>query len=208
MFTASGAGSFTIPSGVSEIMVEAWGGGSAGMSFCGGTSGGYARTAQTVSAGASITFIIGKGSPGGVNYSSADGGNTTVNFPDGTTMNAYGGGGVIASGVTVTKGLAKSGGGTVANGFYMFGNQGEANENVMFMATGTYTETSHLGAGGAPAAMLNATPINGAVSYRINDNLQYVVLSNSIKIPSAGGPAILGGETLSGGDGMIIIWYN
>lgn len=208
MFTTSGAGSFTVPSGVSEIMVEAWGAGSAGMQFCGGTSGGYARTVQTVSAGSTINFSIGQGSPGGVTYSSSDGGNTTVTFPDGTAMSAYGGGGVQASNVTVTKGLAKSGGGTVSNALYMFGNQGEANENIMVISSTTYTETVHMGSGGAAVAVVNATPIKGAVSYRVNDNVQYAVFSNTIKIPSAGGPAIFNGEKLSGGDGMVIIWYN
>ena len=64
---AEGTGSFTVPAGVNEIMVEAWGGGS-GASYgnisyaFGGTSGGYIRTVQTVTPGAILTYTVGEGS--------------------------------------------------------------------------------------------------------------------------------------------------
>ena len=206
VFMSFGAGSFTVPAGVTEVMVEAWGAGSGGGGYCGGTSGGYARTVQSVSAGANITFNIGKGSPCAL--TSPDGRNTTINFPGGGIMNAYGGGGVGNYLNTYTKGLAKSGDGTVSNGFYMFGNQGGAPVTIVALNNTLITESVQYGSGGAPVASINATPIQGAYHYKVNSDVQYAVLASPVKTPSAGGPGLLNGEVLSGGDGMVIIWFN
>jgi hypothetical protein len=199
----SGNGSFTIPAGVTEVMVEAWGGGSGGSYNCGGTSGGYARTVQPVSPGY-ISYAIGKGTPGA---STTDAGTTIVSFQDGLQLYAYGGGACSTSGVIALKGLAKSGGGTVYNSFSMFGNMGESGYSTFGMKNATtYVEIIVEGAGGAPVGMLNANPINGAVHRYDNGNLLYSTSPNTPKTPSAGGPA--GAIPFAGVDGMVIVWYN
>ena len=125
-------------------------------------------------------------------------------------MTAFGGGGVVGNGIVYTKGLAKSGSGSVNNAYYMVGNMGEALRKVFSMTSSVdFQETEYAGDGGAPVGLLNANPITGVVSFSFNNGpASYLIIPNSVKMPSAGGPSYYGGVNFSGGDGMVIIWYN
>lgn len=61
-----GAGTFTVPAGVTSLTVEAWGSGSSGApsgaaSAPGGAGGGYARSVLTVTPGATIYYLVAAG---------------------------------------------------------------------------------------------------------------------------------------------------
>lgn len=90
-FTASGT--FTVPSGVSRVLVQAWGAGAGGTagnwaSGGGGSGGGYAQAWCTVTAGAAVTVTVGAGGTGGTNSANPTGGG---NSSFGTCATATGG---------------------------------------------------------------------------------------------------------------------
>ena len=95
---SANAYAFQIPSGVSRMLVELWGGGGAGGAGsnqdggAGGGGGGYARAVVSVVAG-DIWFIsAGRGGTGVVGGQGAMGEVSFINNPDGTTVAvAYGG---------------------------------------------------------------------------------------------------------------------
>jgi hypothetical protein len=203
-FYTAGAGTWTVPAGVTEVMAELWGGGSGGSTNLGGTSGGYARMIQTVTPGNVLSFTIGQGSAGsGLNTTLA--GNTSMTF-SGFNLTAYGGGGVTSG----TKGTANGGSfpNTASNGFTMPGNAGESNIHSYGMKNSTtYVETIVWGRGGAPVGMLNPYPVTGDVQRTENGVVMYKTLGGNAVIPSAGGAA--GAPSgYKGGDGMVVFWYN
>ncbi len=101
--TLSSGTSYTIPTGVTSITVQCWGGGGAGGSArntglsgtrraSGGGGGGFTSATFTVTPGASYAYTIGGGAGAPTNGGSGTaGGNTT--FTAGTTITASGGGG-------------------------------------------------------------------------------------------------------------------
>ncbi|MDK2770979.1 MAG: GEVED domain-containing protein [Flavobacterium sp.] len=116
--TATGAGTWTVPCGVTSITVEAWGAGGTGGgstvnndSGDGGGSGAYTSGTFTVTPGSNIAYYVGRSFNGGTG-NGADGEDTTI-----LGMNAGGGQGGNANGgsVTGTGGVA-SGGTTNTNG--------------------------------------------------------------------------------------------
>lgn len=83
-FPISGAYSFSVPAGVSQVEVELWGGGSgsyasvAGSPSGGGSGGGYARRLVTgLTPGQSISILVGAGGLGGTSASPPTGGGTS-----------------------------------------------------------------------------------------------------------------------------------
>jgi hypothetical protein len=82
----------TVPEGVHQLWVEAWGGGGGGGDTCcsgrGGGGGGYARALLSVTPGEVFDIIVGGGGFAGVNEVGGLGA-----FPDGATGEAGGGGG-------------------------------------------------------------------------------------------------------------------
>lgn len=131
VITTAGAGSRVVPSGVTSIDIEIWGGGASGTGgtivewgAAGGGAGGYSkRLNKAVTPGDTITFTIGSGgsqdlSPPGPSNA---GGNTTC---DSMTANGGGAGddftagtgGTASGGDTNTTGGNAAGGGFSANG--------------------------------------------------------------------------------------------
>jgi hypothetical protein len=165
-FNIGGNGSWTVPAGVTEVMIEVWGGGSAGTTFCGGTSGGYARTVQPVTPGTALNYIVGKGSYGAAS-TTQDAGFSQVTIPSAGYITAYGGGGLWCSeaGIIYTlKGEQKSGYSTFDNSFFTPGNVGESNvSNYGMKNSTTYVETVHFGRGGIPVGTFNPYPTKGDV---------------------------------------------
>ena len=91
--TATGAGTFTPPCGVTSITVEAWGAGGGGQrangnpsAGGGGSGGGYVRTTYTVVPNTSYNLFVGTGGTGN------SGGNGTASwFNNSSTISAVGG---------------------------------------------------------------------------------------------------------------------
>lgn len=188
--TTTGAGSWTVPCGVTSITVEAWGGGGAGGgctsnndSGDGGGSGAYTSGIFAVTAGSNIAYTIGAGGVGSTN-NGTDGGDTTI-----LGMIAGGGRGGNANGGSVTGTGGTATGGTI-----------NTNGN-----NGTAGGTSTGGNGG------NA-PNGGSGGTGRNDNN-----GNPGATPGGGGGGGEGSGVLlwfrarsggNGGDGQIRITYN
>lgn len=177
-YTANGT--YTVPAGVSYILVEAIGGGGGGGNVtpngaaAGGTGGSYARSYLPVSAGQNYTVTIGAGGAAG-----GYGGNTTVNGTGGT-VRASGGvpgathtgdfnpGATTASTTGSTGTVIYSGGNASSCGSCASGGGGGAGANSsggssssMTAGTGAAARTGIFGtlAGGAGGAGRNT---NGA----------------------------------------------
>jgi hypothetical protein len=103
-FTRNGQSSFVVPSGVTRLMVEMYGGGGGGgggstipcdIGAGGGGSGAYTRTVVAVTAGATYSVFVGAaglGAPFGPDKGS-NGGRSRLVAPDGTTVLVSAGGG-------------------------------------------------------------------------------------------------------------------
>ena len=198
----SGSGTWNVPAGVTEVMVELWGGGSGGTINCGGTGGGYARTVQTVTPGSGITYSIGFGSgAGGTTTSTA--GSTQVNIGLGN-LTALGGGGVAST----QTGYPQSGTSTFAEYFVAPGNRGTITTSTFGQRTSTiYVQTIRYGSGGAPVGFANSESVPGDVIVLENvTTISFQYSGNAIEY-SAGGSA---GQGLgwNGGPGLILFWYN
>lgn len=202
MFT-TGSSSWAIPAGVTEVMVEAWGGGAGYGDFCGGTSGSYARKVQPVTFPGTINYTIGNGG-----YSYAAGGNTEVVLSTGTV--------IALGGVPLTYSPERNRdtygvnsmnpAGSIAD-YYMPGNRGTTIQNTFGQkSSSVYTHTVYLGSGGAPVGMLNASINQGNVIYYENNVMIYAVTgsNNTAPLPSSGGAY----PNDTGGAGMVIFWWN
>lgn len=94
-------GSFTVPTGVATILIEAYGaggggGGSVGQLLgAGGGGGGFASSVLTVTPGHILTIHIGAAGSGGANNGSPGAAGTNTTISDGATLllTAFGGGG-------------------------------------------------------------------------------------------------------------------
>ena len=203
MVTATGSSTWTVPAGVSEVMVELWGAGSGGTAYNGGTSGGYARTVQTVTPGYVIHYTIGTGSMYG-STTTTNGGNTQATLPFGY-FSAIGGGGITGSS---SRGAVNSGTGFLTEVFYCYGNMGEPNLSSFGQKNATtFVETKKFGAGGQPVGFLNTRPVEGDIVVYENGALVSFNNAQSSKLPGAGGAAGNASGWI-GGNGMIIFWYN
>lgn len=87
----SGTNTFTVPNGITKIMVEVWGGGGgASISTEGGGGGGYSKGILSVTPGNTITATVGAGGTGGQPLGTDGGTGGTSTF---STISATGGSG-------------------------------------------------------------------------------------------------------------------
>ena len=121
----TGSGNFTVPTGVTSVIVEVWGagggGGAGGLQTspgaAGGGGGGYTRKTLTVSAGQTIAYVVGAGGAGNLlceNSAAGTTGDPSSATYSGTTYTANGGVGGESNGGGGT-GLAGTGG-SASNG--------------------------------------------------------------------------------------------
>lgn len=207
-FMEEGSYTFTVPAGVTEVMVELWGGGSGGTQQSGGTSGGYARTVQSVTPGYEISVTVGYGSGYGLE-TTGDGGNSQVTLPLGYIL-ANGGTGVVGVGYAT---LPKSGaaGVSMTNTFFMYGNAGSMTQAFYSQKSATiYVIKDVFGSGGAPVGLLNTSEAPGDIIVLENGlkNTFYSRNGSHAKNPSGGGGGGNSGGGWNGAPGMVIIWYN
>ena len=104
-FSTPGTYSFTVPTNITRLLVELWGGGGGGglgLYFSGG-GGGYSRSIIIVTPGTTINVIVGAGGSGGITstssdpydlspYNGGDGGNSSITLTNGTVLLSSGGG--------------------------------------------------------------------------------------------------------------------
>lgn len=162
----SGSGNFTVPAGVTVVVIEGWGGGGGGAAAeagggnragSGGSGGGYFRKTLMVTPGDLIAYSVGAGGTGGTkdNDDATAGGATTV---AGGTYTANGGGkGGFGGGIASAAGGSASGGdinttGTTGqtNPANTQGGNGGAGANGGAGGTGSPNTPVSAGAGTAP----------------------------------------------------------
>ncbi|MBC7937297.1 MAG: hypothetical protein H7Y86_18280 [Rhizobacter sp.] len=102
-------GTFTVPAGVTKIMVELWGGGGGGNYYCGGGGGGYVKIHLAVIPGNTATVQIGAGGNAANSATAVNGGDTDFTL-GGNVYAAFGGGGAVYVGTSrFNPGLGGSG---------------------------------------------------------------------------------------------------
>jgi hypothetical protein len=121
-------GTFTVPSGVTKILVQAWGAGGGGGSLNGkgaggGGGGAYAEVCLSTTPGTPYQYVVGAAGTASINNPGANGGNSTFSQGASLLLQANGGSG----GGTVTRGVGGAGGTTTGIGsLYAGGNGGDS----------------------------------------------------------------------------------
>lgn len=180
---------FTVPAGITQVMIEAWGaGGGGGYSDNsnpkpGGGGGGYGKIVANVAPGDVLTVTVGTAGTGGA-FAPSDGtsGGTSkvVNPASQTLITANGGGGSAAGGT----------GGTATS----FGTTSVVPYSMTYIGGDSYY--SNLSGGSAAGA--NAAGGGGQGASRFG--------TSAGKAPGGGGKAGNSGAT-DGGKGRVIIWW-
>jgi hypothetical protein len=217
MFYSSVPVSWTVPAGVTKILVEAWGGGGGGSAFSGGGGAAYTAASFTVAPGDVISMIIGEaGTAGSHTTNGGSGGQTSVNVGP-YSISAGGGWGAPAN---ITMSPVMGGAGNASNTFLnyitMRGGSGKPGLNT-FTTHGANTYEIISGGDGGSAA--NTEQTGGMGSYRmiltggLTTTMRYRSAEGG-KAPGGGGgsgyslvsnTSSFGGS--AGGYGMVIIHY-
>lgn len=110
IITTPGAGTWTVPPGVTSITIECWGGGGAGRYGAGGGGGGWSRETLTVTPGVALNYFVAASQP----Y--AESGDPTVGqdtwFGSTSTVLAKGAAGHIGGQASAGRGAQKFSGGS------------------------------------------------------------------------------------------------
>lgn len=194
----SASGTWTRPTGVTQVDVEVVGGGGSGggtgtaagnLAGGGGGAGGYARALVTVSG--DVTVTVGTGGAGASNGTN-NGNNSS--FAGGTTITANGGSGGSANNSTNSE-ASGGGGGSTTNGTYAA--TGQSGESGL-----KNTSVTEGGAGGS-----------NPLGFGARTNRNSAAAGSSGTGYGAGGSGSTGGDTTaraggSGTDGVVIVRWN
>lgn len=121
VYNTAGTGTFVVPTGVTSLVVKAWGAGGGGGNGSGGTGiggggggGGFAQATLTVTAGSSLTYNVGTAGAANTTASYAGNGGGFTALLNGATYLIQAGGGAGGGGTTGTAngGQGGAGGGT------------------------------------------------------------------------------------------------
>ncbi len=201
---------WTVPAGVTQLLIEAWGAGGGGAAGGGGSGGTFVRGAVTVTPGAIITIDTGPGgaAAGTEAGSAVDGGNTLVSGPTFTSFTAQGGNGATAT----EPGFAMYSGSATGLPYLQFaGQSGRATTFSYAQVSATeFYEIRNYGGGGATAPLYN----NGAAGATRVLNAGTGIIIKTItstfsSMPGAGGA---GGPRAGifgtpGATGVVVIHY-
>lgn len=209
-YPTPGFHSWTVPAGVTQIMVEVWGAGGGGGITNGGGGGGYIKFYRSVTENQVLEFTVGLGGQGvsttGANPSS--GGYSEFPFENGI-YTAYGGS---------AGNVGFSGQASVSNGnraIARYGTAAEAKETFYMPISATvYAQKIIYGKGGAS----EGNPYGGGNGCIVTQNTTTngyidISLARDGLQPGGGGggapginqPVLLGGG--KGGDGLVIIYW-
>jgi hypothetical protein len=189
VYATPGTFTFTIPAGVTKIMVEVWGGGGGGGNssatvtgfLSGGGGGGYGRSIFSVSSGTNYSVVVGAGGTAG----GGNGGNSSF----GTSINATGG----IGGCSITAYKIPDGG-TSNGSFNVSGGSG-------------FWDSSNTGSGPHGGGSFGSHGGRGA---------QNGLLATVGNAPGGGGAGGAGGYLTmpaqyvagsAGGAGRVVVWY-
>jgi len=214
-FTNTGAGTWTVPAGVTKILCEAWGGGGGGSADAGGGGGGYVTGVFTVTPGSVINFNIGAGGNGGAANTSTSGTRTTISSG---TLTLYANPG--SRGALITY-IIEGAGGTfratgATNQFTGINGEDGAISTANFESDGSTRYIFYNGGRGGDAG--NSINTGGSGRYNMRRMLtswnRYSIAGHG-KQPGGGGgggtPVIVEGDGNglggNGGDGMVTIHY-
>jgi hypothetical protein len=205
--------SFTVPSGVSRIMIECWGGGSGATPKRGGGSGGFIRGFFTVSSLQIIELVVGSGGAGGAaGGNSTNGGNSSATVGS-ITITANGG---IAS-TTSASGLIGSGGtgggysvspSTFRNYIGVNGNAGTGTiTKYITNFNGNNWKETYYGNGGSAPEWPALT--GGIGEFQVTASGGYLegVTGSSAVRPGGGGGCNSAFNNPAGAAGIVRIWY-
>jgi len=204
---------WTVPTGVTKVLIECWGGGGGGCSLTGGGGGSYISCILTVTPGDLITFTIGAGGVYGTS--------TTFGIVGGATSFTYGGFNYFATGGqggpfgdpfstnvnSATIPLGGLFGSSAPNNFIGFNGQAGGLSKLSFTQTGAteFARIVEYGNGGDAAILPNSGAKGG---YRISSAsyLQNMYGAQQAPLPGGGGSADYG-YGWSGRGGRVIVHY-
>jgi hypothetical protein len=211
------ASTWTVPAGVTKIVVEIWGAGGGGNVLAGGGGGGYVKVHFTVTPGDVINYITGDGGAGAVTATGTNGTSSTCTV-GAATITALGAQGALY--LSATNGQGGQGGGNsipvaFTNYAAIIGGSGKSQERSYYQYNATtYYESGKSGRGGdAP----NVPESGGAgQTYLYNTTGAALIFRNGNPsgglTPGGGGASgvqygvtNIGGG--SGADGMMIVHY-
>jgi len=206
----AGTMTWTVPAGITRIMVEGWGGGGGGSNIGGGGGGGYVSVWFTVTAGDIVSFQIGNRGAGGDNTNGGtNGGATTINTTT-ESVRALGG---IAAGFFNGSGEIGRGGSyeRTTNSIGYTGEDGHANRFDYHQSNATtFLESFIGGKGGDSGNGLHTGSKGGYRLYNLSTATQirqaYPIEPH---IPGGGGAGhhIANPLMCAGAPGMVIVHY-
>jgi hypothetical protein len=198
---------WTVPAGVTRIMIEGWGAGGGGCITGGGGGGGYVCGWYTVTTGVIVSFQIGSYGAGGVGLNSGeDGESTYINAP-GESISASGGEKAFFSG---SSGFVGRGGsyGAGLRGIGMPGENGQPTRTEYHQSNATIFLEVTIGGKGGDAG--NKLYTGGSGSYRLYNPSTGITTRLSAPVmarqPGGGGSGHYTGGS-PGANGLVIIHY-
>jgi hypothetical protein len=223
-FTATGTGTWTVPAGITKVLVECWGAGGGGNTYAGGGGGGYVQVVFQVTPAGVVSFMIGIGGAGTDLPTATNGGDTYVTIPSsGSNVIARGGGGAYRtlSGSTI---IANGGlGGGYLNPFLppliditgQKGQNGKGNKVEYYQGpSGNLIKTEFGGDGGDGANSVNTGGggLSTIANLTTNTIIRYSGAANGTAPGGGGCGGYEGGSAgtflgSNGGSGKIIIHY-
>lgn len=164
-FWSAGSGTWSVPAGITRILVEVWGAGGGANIYGGGGGGGYVKAVISVTPGGTVSYTVGASGPGSTN-TGTNGGSSSISYGGTISVTANGGYGAAFTSPAVSSG---SGGNFIPLGTIAFvGMNGERGEPIKneFTQTGAsvFYETVTGGRGGNAGNTENS---GGEASYAI-----------------------------------------
>lgn len=211
--TYTATNSFTVPSGVTRLMIECWGGGGGATPKKGGGSGGFIRGFFTVTSLQIIELVVGSGGTGGAAGGSGNNGGITTATVGSTTITANGGFGSSTS----ANGLIGSGGtgggfsvspSSFRNYIGVIGNVGTGT-TIKYITNfdGNNWKETHYGNGGSAPEWPGLT--GGLGDFQVNGAGGYLegITGTSAVRPGGGGGCNSAINNPGGAAGLVRIWY-
>lgn len=197
---------WTVPSGVTKLLVEAWGGGGGGAAGGGEGGGGYAAAEWVVTPGSTVNITVGAAGPGATSSSvEATNGNSSVVNINSVTLLAQGG-----YRATQSKG-GSPGRFLNSSNLFAYGQSGAPGENNtetygQYNSTTFYTAVKYGNGGqGGNTSLVNNNSGFKSFNNSTNATIKFVNCAIGTEPGGGGGGQSTGGER--GGPGLVIIHY-
>ncbi len=206
-------GSFTVPAGVRELMIEAVGSGGGGAKGGGGGGGGYAAAIVKVAPGAAISFTIGDATEGALSETASGTFNNgaTVSGP-GFLLRGRGGSPAFQQGVG-SGGDATAQGDSILYAKTLFGGTGQATTELYSQYSSTqFVTMRYYGNGGVcpynPSAISHGSFLSYNTETLANIRLVFgsrAAASQAVGAGGAGGNTSSGSWGFAGAGGLVAI---